>query len=305
MLLGLTVILVAAATPNGLLSTLRNAVFDAYQRDWPVARPAHRILLIDVDSESIRRIGQWPWPRDRLARLIKIAGAARVIGIDLLLTEPDRLGGSNDETDALLAASLRRVPVVLAAAADPVGEFPPQAIVSPTPVFEAGAGVRLTLPHYRSVAWPYPALARAARGTGLVTVPPEADGIMRRMPTVAVVGSVLIPSFGVEVMRVASRAERIGLRAAPDGERVLEVGENAIPTDAAGGIWPHYSVNAAVLSLPADRVLSGEVDRAIFRDRVVLIGASAPGLGDAFETPLRRLESGVFIQAQQIGRAHV
>ena len=52
--------------------------------------------------------------------------------------------------------------------------------------------------------------------------------------------------------------------------------------------------------MSADRVLRGEIDRAVFRDRVVLIGTSAPGLGDAFETPLRHLQSGVSIHAQLV-----
>jgi signal transduction histidine kinase/CHASE2 domain-containing sensor protein len=298
--LGLMVILVADAASNGPLPAIRNLLFDAYERDWPSAPPAHRIVVIDIDSRSIRQIGQWPWPRDQLARLVEIAAAARVIGIDLLLTEPDRLGGSNDETDALLAASLRRVPVVLAAAADPADESP-LPILATTPVFEAGDDPRAGLPHYRSVAWPYAALASAASGVGLVTVPPEPDGIMRRMPTIASVGSLLMPSFGVEVVRVASRVDRIGFRIEPDGDRILEIGEKRFATDAAGDVWPRYTVDAAVLSLPADRVLRGEIDRAVFRDRVVLIGSSAPGLEDAFETPLRRLESGVAIQAQLVG----
>ena len=282
-LLGLTVILAADATPNGPLANLRNWVFDAYERIWPNSRPAPRTLVIDIDSDSIRHVGQWPWPRDQLARLVHIAAAARVIGIDLLLTEPDRVARSDHETDAILAASLRQVPVVLAAAADPAGAFASHPIPAATPVFETGKDPRAALPHFRSVAWPLAALASAASGTGLVTVPPEADGIMRRMPTIASVGSLLIPSFALEVLRVASRAKWIGLRAAPDGEQVLEIGDRVIPTDAAGGVWPRFSVNAASFSLPADRVLSGAVDQGVFRDRVVLIGSSAPGLGDAFE----------------------
>ena len=297
-LLGLTAILAADATPNGPLADLRNWVFDAYERHWPSPRPAYLTLVIDIDGDSIRHVGQWPWPRDQLARLVEVAAAARVIGIDLLLTEADRLAGSNHETDAILAASLRQVPVVLAAAADPAGAYPPHPIPAATPIFEAGNDPRAALPRYRSVSWPQAALASAASGTGLVTVPPEADGIMRRMPTVASVGSVLIPSFGVEVVRVATRADRISLRAEPTGGRTLEIGDRKILTDIAGGVWPHYALNAAVVALPADRVLSGEIDRAIFRDRVVLIGTSAPGLGDAFETPLRHLQSGVSIQAQ-------
>jgi len=299
-LLGLTVILIADTIPAGPLATLRNWVFDAYERHWPRSQSAHQTLIIDIDSESIRDIGQWPWPRDQLARLVEIAAAARVIGIDLLLTEPDRQGGRNDETDHQLAANLRRVPVVLAAAADPEDKLPPQPILSATPVFEAGDDPRATLPRYRSVAWPYTALATAASGIGLVTVPPEADGIMRRMPTVGSVGPLLIPSFGIEVARVASRADRISLRTASDGSHEVEIGERIIPTDITGGVWPNYPAYTSVPSLPADQVLNGQIDRAVFRDRVVLIGGSAPGLGDGFKTPLWRLQSGVSIQAQLI-----
>ena len=299
-LLGLTAILVADAAPDGALANLRNWVFDAYERHWPSARPEYRTLVIDIDGDSIRHIGQWPWRRDQLSRLVERASAARVIGIDLLLTEADRFAGSNDETDAVLAAILHQTPVVLGAAAEPASAFPPHPMPAATPVFEAGDDPRAGLPHYRSVSWPQAVLADAAKGTGLVTVPPDADGIIRRMPTVAWVGSVLLPSFGVEVVRVAIRADRISLRTGPAGERMLEIGDKAIPTDAAGSVWLRYAVDATVPSIPADRVLRGEIDREVFRDRVVLIGTSAPGLGDAFETPLRHLESGVSIQAQLV-----
>ena len=117
-LLGLAAILIAAATPSSPLANLRNWVFDAYERSWPSNRSEHRTLVIDIDSDSIRHIGQWPWPRDELAKLVETAAAARVIGIDLLLSEPDRLADRGHETDPALAASLKRVPVVLAAAAD-------------------------------------------------------------------------------------------------------------------------------------------------------------------------------------------
>lgn len=102
---GRAVILVADATPNGPMANLRNWVFDAYERSWPASRPENRILVIDIDGGSIRHIGQWPWSRDQLARLMETAAVARVIGIDLLLTEPDRLSGNSHETDAILAAS--------------------------------------------------------------------------------------------------------------------------------------------------------------------------------------------------------
>ena len=299
-LVGLTAIFLADATPDGPLANLRNWVFDAYERYRPGSWPACRTLIIDIDSDSIRHLGQWPWPRDQLARLVDIAAAARVIGIDLLLTEADRFAGANHDTDAILAASLRHVPVVLAAAVESAGKFSRHPMPAVTPVFEAGNDPGAAVPHYPSVFWPRAELADAANGIGLVTVPPEADGIIRRMPTVAEVGSLLIPSFGVEVVRVATHADRISFRAEPTGGHTLEIGDRTIPTGPAGGVWLRYAADGTVPSVPADRVLRGEIDRAVFRDRVVLIGTSAPGLSDAFETPLRHLQSGVSIQAQLV-----
>jgi adenylate cyclase len=286
------------AAPRGPLENLRNWVFDAYERSWSPARPEFQTVVIDIDGDSIHRVGQWPWPRDQLARLVEMAGGARVIGIDLLLTEPDRLAAGDHQTDTALVASLRSVPVVLAEAADNADDSRLQPMTVATPVFEVGDDPRRTLPHYRSIAWPLAALAAAAAGSGLVTVAPEADGIMRRMPTVASVGSLLIPSFGIEVVRVASGADRIRLRTEGATGCAIEIGERMIRTDKAGDVWPRYAASSAIRSVPAHRVLNGEVDRAIFRDGVVLIGASAPGVGEVFMTPLGRPQSGVIIQAQ-------
>jgi CHASE2 domain-containing sensor protein/signal transduction histidine kinase len=299
-LLWLAAIVLVDAMPNGPLANLRSWVFDFYERSWPPARPEHRTLVIDIESESIRRVGQWPWPRDQLARLVEAAATARVVGIDLLLTEPDRLAGKAHDIDAPLTASLRQVPVVLAAAGDVTADPQAPPMAAATPVFESGKDPRRALPHYQSAAWPVATLAEAARGTGLVTVPAEVDGVIRRMPTVASIGSLLIPSFGIEVVRVASHADEIRLRPDWAGGCALEVGERTIHTDKAGGVWLRYASGTAVPSVPAYRVLEGGFDTAIFRDCVVLIGTSAPGLGDAFETPLQRLQSGVSIQAQLV-----
>jgi len=97
-LLCLAALLAADSLPDGPLAYLRNWVFDAYERHWPRTRPEYRTLVVDIDEDSIRHVGQWPLPRDRLSRLVETAATARVIGIDLLLTEADRHAGSNDQT---------------------------------------------------------------------------------------------------------------------------------------------------------------------------------------------------------------
>ena len=49
---------------------MRNLVFDQYQRLKPREYTPQPIKIIDIDEESLRRLGQWPWPRHVLARLV-------------------------------------------------------------------------------------------------------------------------------------------------------------------------------------------------------------------------------------------
>ncbi|HEV8678523.1 MAG TPA: CHASE2 domain-containing protein, partial [Stellaceae bacterium] len=93
--------------------------FDVYQRleprDAAVDAP---VLIVDIDEPSLKRVGQWPWPRSTLAQLVdrlREAGAA-VIAFDVLFSEADRTspqmlmslltdrGASVDEAKRLLAA---------------------------------------------------------------------------------------------------------------------------------------------------------------------------------------------------------
>ena len=86
----MTVLTALAPTP---VQQLKNAVFDAYQRSAPrIADPSVPVHVIDIDEESLRLLGQWPWPRTFLAELTDrlFALGAVTVGFDILFTEPDR-----------------------------------------------------------------------------------------------------------------------------------------------------------------------------------------------------------------------
>jgi adenylate cyclase len=70
----------------------RGLVFDAYQRLSPRPYRDAGVRVVDIDDESVRRLGQWPWPRTDLAALtrgIADSGAA-AIAFDMVPSEPDR-----------------------------------------------------------------------------------------------------------------------------------------------------------------------------------------------------------------------
>jgi adenylate cyclase len=73
---------------------LRDRTFDAFQLIRPRAKMAKSpVIIVDIDDGSLTKLGQWPWPRTRIANLV--AGLTRLgalaIGFDIIFSEPDRL----------------------------------------------------------------------------------------------------------------------------------------------------------------------------------------------------------------------
>ena len=74
------------------MQTLRNNLFDQYLRWHPRDYVEVPVRIVDIDEQTLNRLGQWPWPRTRLGELTRAlnqAGAA-AIGFDVVLAEADR-----------------------------------------------------------------------------------------------------------------------------------------------------------------------------------------------------------------------
>ena len=317
-------VLLAGLGAGRFFDATRNAVFDAYQRLAPAQRSTARIVIVDIDDESIRRIGQWPWPRDQVARLVSGLAGAKVVGIDILLSEPDRLAPAVwvmsrpelssetraallalPDTDAALAAALERVPTVLAAAAAPsVRGAAGPSFETATPIFWADDSAWPSLPQASDIAMPLARFGRVSRGIGLVTAQRDADGVVRRLPAFSGVGSTLLPGFAAEVVRVGGSVGRIVLRAGWTGTSVLRIGDREVRADALGRIRPRYTAPEHFRTVAAWTVLSGTADPEWFRDKVVLIGVSALGIGETFLTPLGRSLPAIGVQAQLVDSLH-
>jgi signal transduction histidine kinase len=272
--------------------------FDLYQRVQPAHRDLSAIVIIDIDEESVRRVGRWPWPRDRLAAVVNAAAEARVIGLDILLSESDRTTAG--DLDATLAAAVARAPVILAAAEDPRVPDDSRRLLSAPPVFQVGGDPHHSLPRTAGVIWPLPIFAGAAHGIGLAVVTPGPDGVLRRLPSLFTAGATLLPSFALDVIRVATGSPGIRARADDHAMLGIEVGGRVTATDYTGAIWPRFADGPPARVVPAWRVLSGDLSRDAFRGRIVLVGSSLAGLGDVNMSPLGELQTGTAFNAQVI-----
>ena len=80
------------------MARLRSLVFDTYQRVEPRKfDPGLPVRIVDIDEESLKQVGQWPWPRTMLAELVQklTANGAAAIGFDMVFPEPDRMSPAN------------------------------------------------------------------------------------------------------------------------------------------------------------------------------------------------------------------
>ena len=309
-------------------------LFDSYERAAPRAYEDAPVRVVDIDDESIRRLGQWPWPRSEIARLTDRLGkaGASVVAFDVVFSEPDRTSPAliadqlaRGGAAPAIVNSLRRLPdhdtaLAQSFAATPavLGYFLVKDHAGPPVAVKAGFAVGGSppgeaVPSFQRGIESLPVLGAQAAGSGSVSLAPDSDGILRAVPLLSRQGGQLLPSLSLEALRVAQGAGSIlvktsdasgELRGAPGQVMAIKVGQFEIPTTAAGGMWLHYTKPAPVRTIPAWKILEGalspaELEQAV-GGRIVFVGAGAIGLRDLISTPLRDKELGVMAHAQVV-----
>jgi adenylate cyclase len=301
------------------LQFLQLKTFDTYQQIKPWISPQQRpVIIVDIDEESLRTYGQWPWSRDLVADLVLRLGelGASAIAFDIIFAEPDRMSPGEianhlinlDEparqrlralpsNDQLLADAMSTTKVVLGRSGygglvgDDIGS-------STSSIVSLGGDPRQFLIHLPSLIANLPVLQDAAVGSGLVTVQPEVDGVVRRVPALMSVAGHTMPALSIELLRVAMGEQSIVVRSDAAGVRAIMVGSLTIPTDRNGQLWVNYSHYDPGRYISAAEVLEGQLPEGAFADTLVLIGTSSIGLHDIKATPLNPNTPGVEIHAQ-------
>jgi adenylate cyclase len=335
---GLTVVAAIAAVcllgiaRNAFAPDLNNLVFDLYQRiDQAAWTPEAPVRIVDIDDESIARLGQWPWPRSTMAEIIARLGRlnAAAIAVDAVFAEPD--GSSLERTiamfpaspgrtllekeiaartsnDALLAQTIANVPTVLGAILvenGTVEDFPTKFGIA-----TAGDDPRPFLAHFNGAVLPLASLRAAAAGVGALNWLPDRDQVVRRVPLVAVVGDKIVPSLAIEALRLSEGASTIIVRSSnasghtafgdSTGVNTIKVGAIEIPTDPQGALRVNYSRSEPRRFIPAWKLLAGDVAAEEIVNRIIVVGTSAAGLRDQRATPVDVAVAGVEIHAQVI-----
>lgn len=263
------------ASYSGVLGRVDNLLYDLGQRVHTRPPPTD-IVIVAIDEDSLSRLGRWPWSRRLHAALIDRlkADGARVIGLDLVFAEPDT---ADQPADAALAESVREAGNVV------------------LPVLLESSRVNGQLLE----TLPLPQLLEHAAALGRVHAELDQDGIARSIFLWEGVGTPVWPHFAQAVLATAGALP-------PSVSRVPPVVADATPFALVRQTPRRVSFLGPpghLQALSYVQALTGEFAAGTFRDRIVLVGATAAGMGDLLPTPvsgLRQPMSGVEFNANAV-----
>lgn len=300
-----------------ILSRINNIFYDVNLKLFYQKQTAGDVVIVDVDEKSLAQEGKWPWPRNKIARLVAQLQQAQVavVAFDILFPESDlnvakellaytqkepsvsgevkqylTMHADFLDNDKILAQVLSQGDVVLGVffhneLYHSVGELG-------APFLTLPANSRLVIPHMQRYTGAIAELVRAAHNTGFVTTIPDDDGILRRSPLFIIHNDAVYPALALAAVRLYLLQDKVALDTTMlDNNEILlgaKLGNIYIPTDPAGNVLiPYHGPAFSFPYVSATDVLHGNIVTQNLAGKLVIIGSSAIGIGDMHSIPLQ------------------
>ena len=269
-LITLGILVYAFTNPNNFLQSIKLNYFDQLIVNQEPTQ--NNIFVVEIDDAALDKYGQYPFPRQIYSDIIidlYNKGAGLVVW-NIMMPEVDRLGG-----DADLAMTMSQLPVILASRPSDKTKNEP---INP--------GAAILQPQFLDQLLPYggiianiPELENNSVGAGIVSTEPEIDGVVRRMPTIAVVDGTLYPSLALETLRVIAGDTNFQIKLNQFGVEKMRIPQfGIIPTDSEGRVWIDWSQRSnsiSVTELPDD-----------FAGAIVIVDVTATGIANPVPTAM-------------------
>lgn len=319
--------------PWTLAHRLDNIIYDARLRLTMPQTFDDRIVIVDIDEKSLSALGRWPWSRNKLRDItteLFERQKIKTLGFDMVFAEPDNSSGlatlnllgrttlrsdagfqaqlpllnKTQDYDALFAESLEKRNVVLGyyftsdRQKHTSGKLPNPVL---TKADMQGRDSHIT--HWDGYGASIDAITHAASAAGFFNAIADADGIVRATPLLASFENQYYESFALALFRVYKGLPQSNIKLQSDRAiSALQVELNgqlqSIHVDEklsvlipfrgyggpAGGTYRYFS---------ASDVLSKKLSENELKDKIVLIGSTAPGLQDLRTTPVGEAYPGV------------
>ena len=308
--------------PFNVFTSLRNSAFDTFQIISPrQSQTKDNILILDIDEKSLSEIGQWPWSRSVLSELVDQTNLSAALAFDIVFAEADRTGSkelmnlykkNNDfvkslkglpDNDDLFANSIKDHGTVV------LGAIPSNSLKNNFQMrfglIQQGDDPKKFLREYKGIQTNLKILNSSSAGIGSMSIGNN-DSIIRKLPLFENINGSLVPSLSLELLRVAIGASTYQIKSSnASGETAfgeetginhIKLGNLIIPTNPDGSVWIHYP-EVSVDSISVSDIIKQKYPKDFFKDKILIVGTSAPGLFDLRSTPLKNNVPGVKIIA--------
>lgn len=252
-LITLTLLIAMRIFDPFLVESARLSFFDFLQRNQDIQQ-SEQIVLIDIDEETLSEFGQYPIPRDIMAKELYKARDS-IIGINIIMSESDRSGGDSALADTLFDMTSvlaigpaertntdyrPRVPGLAQFGEDPISDF---------------------VQEEQGILFAIPELMESAYGFGMISSAQDADGIVRRIPLVSLYEDKMYPAFALDLLRVAAGDSTFQIKTDELGILFVRIPKfETISTDNQGNVNIAYWNNFKRFSFTElDKIPAGSI----------------------------------------------
>ena len=264
--------------------------FDLYQKIFPLEKNETEVVIIDIDEKSLGKFGQFPWSRSVFAKILENVNATnpKAIGFDVFFTEKDK-----QSPDEFLKA-YNLIPTDVGEIQNLKGhdeKFSEQLEKSNSITAVLGSNVPSHSNYDRKAKARF--LSKGGDPKKFTYSYPYSIGSLEMLEKI-------YPTMGLEMIRVGEKQKNLYVEMNEVGITRISSRPHKILSDPNGIIWIKFKKSLKSQYISASAVYDGKFDDERFKNKYVLIGASAQGLFDLVKTPLGRTIPGVEVHANVI-----
>jgi len=294
--------------------------FDLYQKIFTLNKNDSDVIIIDIDEKSLGKFGQFPWSRSVFASILEKVNKdqPKAVGFDIFFTEKDKQ--SPDEIiksynliptdvtelqkikghDEIFGEQLKKTKSVTAVLGSPVPSYSNYDRKAKARFLSKGGDPKEFTYSYAYSIGSLEQLENNVKGLGSISFLDQTDGIIRSLPLIVKFNNEIYPTMGLEMVRVGNNQKNIYIEMSDIGVNRISARPYKISADPNGIIWIRYKNPIKSQYISASSVFEGKFPDNFFKDKYVLIGASAQGLFDLVKIPLGLTVPGVEVHANVI-----
>jgi CHASE2 domain-containing sensor protein len=316
----LVLIVIRIQNPE-FVKSISSISFDSYQKIFKYNDKQDDIIIVDIDEPSLAKFGQFPWGRNVFSKILENINKEdpKSIGFDIFFSEKDKQSPEEiiktysikdaDIKNALKSIkghdekfqkTLKETKSVLAVFGSLVPTKGTYNRKGKARIFAKGGNVKNYVYNYKYSLGSIPILEKNSKGLGSINYITQSDAVVRSLPLIMVFNNKLFPSFGLEMIRVGEKKRSIITNLNNSGIKNISIKPYVFNTDKNSLIWVKYNRSINNNYISAEKVFDNNFDNNFFKDKYVLIGASAKGLFDTVKIPTGETVPGVQVHANVI-----